>query len=224
MSVYSNSWATALKINQVDRVFGCMVVDETDLPQGGSIVMKGNTAYLRFTNPFGGYQDYLLLLRGLSKSDAHREKHNLIDTAGLYGYSYEHGEPLEIVSEDAKRHRYVVGEWFCFKTNRFHDTCRSIADQETRGTIDLERGVMTWDCDKQTEGGPGEYRILAYDVSEEEGEALKAARIAHNIATFGAMKAPRRDSVPHFELQRKTWARRYRTKEASVIQRMKEVI
>lgn len=224
MSVYSNSWGTALKIDHVNRVFGCPVFDELDLPPGGSIVIKGNTAFLRFTNPFGGYQDYLVLFRGLSKSDAHREKHNLIDTAGLYGYAYEHGEPVEIISEDEKRNRYVVGEWFCFYTKRFHVTCRSIADQETRGKIDLVRGVMTWDCDNNTEGGPGEYRILAYDVSEAEGNALKSARVEHNIATFGTMKAPRRDSVPHFELKRKSWAKRYSAKEASVIQRMKEVI
>lgn len=200
MSVHSNSWLNALDVDHTNRVFNVIVVDELCLPQGASIVSKGASVFLRFTDSFGNWRDYAVLMRGMSKSDAHREKHNLVDTAGIYGYSYKHGEPLEIATTDEqKRSQYVVGEWICYATKKCHVTSRSIADQETRGPINLDQGTMTWDFDGED---AGVYRILAYGVSKQEGDQQKTTRYEQNLA-LGFSKCPRRDRVPHFELARK---------------------
>jgi len=215
MSNFSNSWLLALDINQKDKIFNVLALDELDLPAGASIVTKGGSSFVRFTDAFGNWNDYLILMRGLSKSDAYREKHNMIDTAGLYGYSYKHGEPLEVATtDDQKRSQYVVGEWVCAVTKKCHITSRSIADQETRGPINLAQGTMTWDCDGEH---AGVYRILAYGVSEQEGNQLKTTRYEQNLA-LGYSKSPRRDMVPKFEIQRKNMVvRAISTKEVSYV-------
>jgi hypothetical protein len=198
MSNFSNSWANALDVDHVNNIFNVITVDELDLPNGGSVVMKGASAFLRFTNPVGGYHDYPIVMRGLSKSDANREKRNMVDTAGLYGYAYKHGEPAMLPpTGDQKRDLYVVGEWICSVTKMTHITSRSIADQERRGPIDLARGIMRWDCDGEL---AGDYRILAYGVSEEEGNQLKRSRYEQNYS-LGFNKCPRRDKVPYFMSQ-----------------------
>jgi hypothetical protein len=200
MSNFSNSWLNALDVDHKDKVFNALALDELDLPAGASIVTKGNSTVVRFTDSFGNYRDYPVVMRGMSKSDAYRNKHNLIDTAGLYGYSYKHGEPLEVATTDEqKRSQYVVGEWVCAVTKKCHITSRSIADQETRGPINLAQGTMTWDCDGEH---AGVYRILAYGVNEQEGNQLKTTRYEQNLA-LGYSKCPRRDMVPHFEMMRK---------------------